>query len=51
MDFYIHERDNAQNAFSVKYRASIDPEANKWELCAEVLSRKNIVDVLSELWS
>ncbi len=50
MDSYIHERKNAQNAFSVKYRTSIDPEANKWELCAEVLSRKNIVDVLSEPW-
>jgi superfamily II DNA or RNA helicase len=51
MDVYIHERDNAQNAFSVKYRTSIDPESNKWELCAEVLSRKNIVDILSEPWS
>ena len=50
MDSYIHERENAQNAFSVKYRTSLDPEANKWELCAEVLSRKNIVDVLSEPW-
>lgn len=51
MDIYIDERDKAQNAFSVKYRTSIDPEANKWELCAEVLSRKNIVDLLSEPWS
>ncbi len=50
MDSYIHERENAQNAFSVKYRTSLDPESNKWELCAEVLSRKNIVDVLSEPW-
>ncbi len=51
MDSYIHERKNAQNAFSVKYRSSLDPEANKWEMCAEVLSRKNIVDVLSEPWA
>jgi len=50
MDSYIHERENAQNAFSVKYRISLDPESNKWELCSEVLSRKNIVDVLSEPW-
>ena len=50
MNSYIHERENAQNAFSDKYRTSLDPEANKWELCAEVLSRKNIVDVLSEPW-
>lgn len=50
MDSYIHERENAQNAFSVKYRVSLDPDSNKWELCAEVLSRKNIVDILSEPW-
>lgn len=50
MDSYLHERDKAQNAFSVKYRGSLDPEANKWEQCAEVLSRKNIVDILSEPW-
>ena len=50
MDSYIHERENAQNAFSVKYRISLDPESNKWELCSEVLSRKNIVDILSEPW-
>jgi len=51
MDAYINERENAQNAFSVKYRTSIDPESHKWELCAEVLSRKNIVEILSEPWS
>ncbi len=50
MDSYMHEREKAQNAFTVKYRTTLDPEANKWELCAEVLSRKNIVDVLSEPW-
>lgn len=51
MDAYISERKDAQDAFSVKYRTSYDPEANKWELCAEVLSRKDIVDVLSEPWN
>lgn len=50
MDSYIHEREIAENAFSVKYRTSLDPESNKWELCAKVLSRKNIVDLLSEPW-
>ncbi len=50
MDTYIHERKKAQDAFSLKYRTSLDPEANKWELCAEVLSRKDIIDVLSEPW-
>ena len=50
LDSYIHERQNAQNAFSVKYRTSLDPAANKWELCAEVLSRRDIVEILSAPW-
>lgn len=50
MDSYIHKRKAAQNAFTVKYRASLDPEANRWELCARVLSRRNIVEILSEPW-
>jgi len=50
MDIYIHERKRAQDAFSVKYRTTLDPEANRWELCSEVLSRKDIVKVLSEPW-
>jgi superfamily II DNA or RNA helicase/DNA-binding Lrp family transcriptional regulator len=50
VDAYVHERDKAQDAFSVKYRTTLDPEANKWELCSEVLSRKDIVDVLSLPW-
>lgn len=50
MDSYIHERENAQNAFSVKYRTSVDPNANRWELCTEVLSRRDIFDLLSEPW-
>lgn len=50
MDEYIHERDRATNAFSVKYKATVDPNGNKWELCTEVLSRRDIVDKLSEPW-
>ncbi len=50
IDAYIHEREKAQNAFTVKYRDTVDPEANKWELCAEVLSRRNIIDELSKPW-
>jgi hypothetical protein len=50
VDTYIHERKKTQDAFSVKYRTSLDPEANKWELCTEVLSRKDLVDVLSLPW-
>ncbi|MEW6711141.1 MAG: helicase-related protein, partial [Candidatus Riflebacteria bacterium] len=50
IDAYIHERKDAQNAFSVKYRSTVDPEANRWELCAKVLSRRDIINKLSEPW-
>lgn len=50
MDEYIHERDKAQNAFSVKYKSTVDPDANKWEYCTEVLSRRDIINNLSEPW-
>lgn len=50
MDTYIHEREKAQNAFSVKYRSTLDPEAYLWKRCTEVLSRRDIVNILSEHW-
>lgn len=50
MDEYIHERKKAQDSFSLKYRSTLDPEAHQWERCASVLSRRDIVNVLSEPW-
>lgn len=50
MDEYMHERKSAQDAFSVKYRNTLDPDANLWERCAIVLSRRDIVTKLSEPW-
>lgn len=50
MNEYIHERKKAQNAFSVRYRETIDPEAHLWERCASVLSRSDIISKLSEPW-
>ncbi len=50
MDEYMHERERATNAFSVKYKATVDPHQNKWELCEKVLSRRDIIDKLSEPW-
>lgn len=50
MDVYIHERKLAEDAFTVKYRSTIDPEANLWERCATVLSRRDIINALSEPW-
>lgn len=51
MDVYIHERKKAQDAFSVKYRGTLDPQAHLWERCAKVLSRRDIVDALSVPWT
>jgi len=50
MDTYMHERKKAEDAFSVKYRGTLDPNAHLWERCAAVLSRRDIVDALSEPW-
>lgn len=50
MDEYMHERKKAQDAFTIKYSETIDPKANLWERCASVLSRRDVVDKLSEPW-
>ena len=50
MDEYIHARDGCRNAFSVKFRSSVDPDANKWEYCSEVLSRRDVSDRLACPW-
>ncbi|MDY0375088.1 MAG: phospholipase D-like domain-containing protein [Desulfobacterium sp.] len=50
MNEYMHERKKAQDAFTVKYRGTIDPDAHLWERCASVLSRRDIVSKLSEPW-
>lgn len=50
VDAYIHERKMTQDAFSIKYRDTLNPEANLWERCATVLSRRDIVNTLSEPW-
>jgi len=50
MDEYIHLRDQARNAFEVRYQESIDPDKDRWELCSRVLARRDIVDLLSSPW-
>lgn len=49
MNEYIHERKKAQDAFSLKYRATSHND-NLWEYCANVLSRRDITSKLSEPW-
>ena len=47
---YMSERKAAEDAFSIKYRSTLDPEANLWERCSTVLSRRDIINALSEPW-
>ncbi|MDB5972087.1 MAG: ATP-dependent helicase [Hydrocarboniphaga sp.] len=50
MDEYVHLRDQAHNAFELRYHETIDPDRDRWELCSRVLSRRDIVDRLSAPW-
>nr|MBF0223257.1 DEAD/DEAH box helicase family protein [Desulfobulbaceae bacterium] len=50
IDQYIHEREDAENAFTVKYRDTVSPDANKWEKCSEVLSRRDIDEIMRKGW-
>lgn len=50
MDQYIHLRQKARDVFEMRYRETIDPDANRWELCSRVLSRKDVTEKLSESW-
>lgn len=50
VDQYIHEREQAKNAFELRYEGTIVPDNNRWKLFAKVLSRKDVVGRLSEVW-
>ena len=50
IDTYISEREKAKNAFDIKYNDDTDPNNNKWEKCNKILSRKDIIDLLSKPW-
>ena len=50
MDEYIHLRQKARDVFEMRYQQTVDPDANRWELCSRVLSRRDIVERLSEPW-
>ena len=44
----MHERENAKNAFDIRYNDDTNPDANNWEQCTKVLSRKDINDLLAK---
>jgi superfamily II DNA or RNA helicase len=50
MDEYIHLRQKARDVFEIRYETTIHPNRDRWELCSRVLSRKDVVEKLSESW-
>jgi hypothetical protein len=50
MDQYIHLRQTARDVFELRYKETIDPDRNRWELCSRVLSRRDVEEKLSEPW-
>jgi superfamily II DNA or RNA helicase len=50
MDEYIHLRKEARDTFELRYKETIDPDKNRWELCSRVLARQDVVEKLSESW-
>jgi superfamily II DNA/RNA helicase len=36
MDEYIHLRQKARDVFELRYKETIDPDKNRWELCSRV---------------
>lgn len=50
MDKYIHLRQQARNAFELRYQSTIEPDKFRWELCSLVLARSDIVERLSQPW-
>jgi len=49
-DQVIHLRQKARDVFELRYKETIDPDKNRWELCSRVLARKDVVEKLSESW-
>lgn len=50
MDEYIHLRNQARDVFELRYKETIDPDKDRWELCSRVLGRRDVVERLSEPW-
>lgn len=50
VDKYLHLRQQARNAFEIRYEQTIDPDRDRWERCARVLARRDIIDRLSRPW-
>jgi superfamily II DNA or RNA helicase len=52
LDKYIERRQAAKNSFEIRYQTqdNIDLSKERWELCSNVLSRNELLDLLNEGW-
>jgi len=50
MDEYIHLRKKAQDVFELRYKETIDLDKDRWELCSQVLGRRDLEEKLSQPW-
>jgi hypothetical protein len=50
IDQYGHLRQKSRDVFELRYKETIDPDQHRWEHCARVLARKDVVEKLSEAW-
>jgi superfamily II DNA/RNA helicase len=50
MDKYVHLRQKARDVFELRYKETIDPEKDRWELCSRVLARRDVEKRMSEPW-
>lgn len=50
MNEYIHLRQKARDVFEMRYQETINPDANRWELCSRVLARRDVTEQLSKPW-
>jgi superfamily II DNA or RNA helicase len=44
------EKKRRANAFDIRYADTVDPDGEPWEKCAQVLSRRDILERLSKGW-
>lgn len=50
MDQYI-EAQKQETGFDIRYNATLRPDNEEWEACAEVLSRRDFVELMSTSWN
>jgi hypothetical protein len=49
MDQFINAQKKA-NGFDMRYNDSLEPDTSTWELCSDVLSRRDLKDIMQSKW-